>query len=165
MQAKISDINLEVFKIDATDSSLSIDVDFVHSGTSVLLSGNNQNYYSFQKAPNDSPIVWGFIYNHQDYLRLKAENKDEDEIWSYTGKTPIVKDAEMSAPDKTFLDSEFNQDIGYKEYLPSFFSNITLWLNRGLREQNPDKHKAFLAKITKIEKVEFSVEVVKQGTA
>jgi hypothetical protein len=165
VQAKISDINLEVFKIDATDSSLSIDVDFVHSGTSVLLSGNNQKYYSFQKAPNDSPIVWGFIYNHQDYLRLKAENKDEDEIWSYTGKTPIVKDAEMSAPDKTFLDSEFNQDIGYKEYLPSFFSNITLWLNRGLREQNPDKHKAFLAKFTKSEKVEFSVEDVKQGTA
>jgi hypothetical protein len=164
VQAKISDINLEVFKIDATDASLSIDVDFVHSGTSVLLSSSNQKYYSFQKAPNDSPIVWGFIYNHQDYLRLKAEKKEEEEIWNYGSKRPIVKDAEMSAPEKTFLKSEFDQDLGYKEYLPSFFSDITLWLNRGSREQDEAKYKAFLAKITKIENVEFSVEVVR-GTA
>ena len=165
VQAKISDINLEVFKIDATDASLSIDVDFVHSGTSVLLGSNNQKYYSFQKAPNDNPIVWGFIYNHQDYLRLKAEKKEEEEIWNYTGTRPIRKDAEMSAPDSTFLKSEFDQELEYKEYLPSFFSNITLWLNRGSREQNQAKYQAFLAKITKIEKVEFSVEIVKQGTA
>jgi hypothetical protein len=162
VQAKIVDITLEVFKIDAADASLSIDVDFVHSGISVLLSGSNQKYYSFQKAPSDDPIIWGFVYNHQDYLRLKAEIKEEADIWNYSGNRPIRKDTETSAPDNTFLKSEFNQELEYKEYFPSFFSNITLWLNRGLRDQDPNKHKAFLAKIAKIEKVDFTVEFIKQ---
>jgi len=102
------------------------------------------------------PIVWGFVYNHSTYLRLKAE--EEDDIWTYSGKGPIKKNEDVSEPDNDVLEAEFEEKIKYKEYLPSFFSEITLWLNKG-QSDDKDKYPAFLAKLSKIEKVQFTVEI------
>lgn len=160
VQARISDITLEVFQIASDDNALSISVDFVHSGTSVLL-GNKNKYYKFEKAPDDNPIVWGFVYNHSTYLRLKAED-DSDDIWSYSGKGPIKKNEDVSEPDNDVLEAEFDEKIKYKEYLPSFFSDITLCLNKG-QSYDATKYKTFLAKLEKIEKVQFAIDVFFAG--
>lgn len=162
VEAKISDISLEVFKIDTPDVALSVSIEFVHSGSSILL-GSNKSYYHFQKAPADNPVVWGFVYNHSDYLRLKAESDDAD-IWSHTGKRPIKKDEEVSEPDSAIVEAEFEEKLKYKEYSPSFFSTVTLWLNRGQCQDNETQYRQFLNKLKEIEKVQFSVDVVKRGT-
>ncbi|MGA8599146.1 MAG: hypothetical protein WB676_30885 [Bryobacteraceae bacterium] len=162
VEAKISDVSLEVFKIDTPDPALSISIEFVHSGSSILL-GGNKSYYSFQKAPADNPIVWGFVYNHSDYLRLKDEG-GEDEIWNHTGKRPIKKDEDVSEPDTAIVETEFGEKLKYKEYSPSFFSTITLWLNRGQCQDNEAQYRQFLNKLNKIDKVQFSVDVLKRGT-
>jgi hypothetical protein len=93
VKEKIADIDLEVFKINTDAKDLSdFSIEFVHSGASVLLGADKKNY-KFQKGREDSPISWGFVYHHSDYLRKKNKGDPEARIWSFKGEgQPITKD-------------------------------------------------------------------------
>jgi hypothetical protein len=161
IQATISDINLEVFEltssVDPKKDALPISIEFIHSGISILLSKNDK-YYKFQKSPKDTPIIWGYTYNHGDYLRLLEEN-DKDDIWSFSGKKPIKKNEKIVETVNKFIESKFGEPIRYKEYMPSAFSDITLWLNRG-QFDDADDYQLFLNKITIFERLEFTVDII-----
>lgn len=156
---KISDIILEVFEIESDDKGLSVSIEFVHSGVSVLLEHDGL-YYKFVKAPSDSPICWGFVYNHADYLRLTEANEDP---WTYTGESPLKKDKLIGQSDLNFIGERFGDSIEYQEYAPAFSSDITLWLDRG-KSGDKDAYLNFLASIKDIIKVQFTVTFVKSGT-
>lgn len=159
INCKIGDINLEVFELETEDEGRSVNIDFVHSGDSVLLRSDG-TYYKFAKAASDSAISWGFIYNHADYLRLKAET---DDVWTYTGKSPLTKDKLSGQSDLNFITERFGDAIKYKEYSPAFSSDITLWLNRG-QSGGGDAYRKFLSEITDLKKVQFTVTYIKSGT-
>jgi hypothetical protein len=164
VKERIADIDLEVFKIESDDANLSPSIEFRHSGVSVLLGADKDiTYYKFQMGREDSPIRWGFVYNHSDYLQKKKKGDPEAAIWSIQGKgKPIRKDTLDDAAIKQIIREELG-DLQYSEYRPSFFSGITLWLNRG-QHHDTNKYKEFLKKIKKLEKVQFAVTYVWQDT-
>ena len=153
VKAKISDIQLEVFEIESQERSLSLAIEFVHSGTSVLL-GVDKKYYKFQKGPEDDPISWGFVYRHSDYLRLKDE--EDDEVWTFVGEGPIQKDHAATEAVSKVIKEELDGESNYSEYHPSFFSDITLWINRK-QHYEKESYKELLAKLGKVKKVQFAV--------
>jgi hypothetical protein len=121
VKGKFADIDLEVFKIETDDASLpGISVEFRHSGVSVLL-GTNGKYYKFQKSQEDSPIRWGFVYNHSDYLRKMRTGEPEAKMWSFKGKgQPIIKDTTDDAAIGQVVKEELGE-VNYSEYVLACF--------------------------------------------
>jgi hypothetical protein len=144
VQAKIVDLTLEGFTLASTDATLSLDVEFRHSGESVILD-HSDTYYSFRCALDDDPIGWGYVYNQSKVTH------------PVNGAEPFSKDQRLDPEiDQMLADTK----IAYQEYFPSFFSDITLWLNRGDHTEQA-KLKAQLDKITAISEVRFSVKVAR----
>ncbi|WP_157270159.1 hypothetical protein [Azohydromonas aeria] len=162
VHATIADVNLEVFLIDSQDQKLNVRIEFVHAGTSILLK-EDRKYFKFQKAPAEQPIVWRFAYSHGVYLRLV---KDEEEVWTYFSKKIINKNEDVEDAANALLKEEFGESLSlkYTEYMPSAFSQLTLWLNRG-QFADAGQYQAFLQRIGGISKVQFAVDIVHQGTS
>jgi hypothetical protein len=161
VKLRISGIDLEKFKLSSVENIPGISIDFVHSGTSVLCSVN-KNRYKFEMGSEDSPISWGFVYNHNDYLRLKDSGNSEKEIWSYQGKKPINKDKVEDGVENKITKKELGETLKYREYRPAAFSDITLWINRG-QHHDKQRYEQTLRDFKTIEAVEFAVTYASEG--
>lgn len=121
---------------------LNLKATFWHSGKSIILDEKESRYYFFQAAPEDRPIFWSFNYT-----------RDKE------GKQKPIKDVKASDND-AFLKTLFAEArkkapedmVNYKEYFPSFFSDITFELTHGSKPWNA-------AEVAAIEKVEFTAYV------
>ncbi len=142
-KARIKSLILKELEAEIGDSQLRrIELEFVHSGMSILRdSGGQGKYYFFQKGPDDDPISWRAIWS-------RSFKKDEwtEEI---SNPEPVVKEGgETEAVVKHAL-----ENLSTREYWPGYLSDITLWLNKGHFE-------ALKGKITAIKTLRFEVEVV-----
>jgi hypothetical protein len=124
VDARIVDLNLTELGLDTGVPALSLRATFRHSGESVLLGRDDRTrqwtYYYFRAAPGDDPIEWGFSYNRAlvEASRIKKDQKEKerDDLLNRALEGQIP-----GGPPK----------IDYKEYSPSYFSDITLYLTRG----------------------------------
>jgi len=140
VEAKIVNLVELKFKAEVSDPALNLDIEFRHSGESVVR-GRDGRYYFFQRAREDEPISWGFVFD--------AHEGSDGTV------TPDEKTDEETNP-------LFDEDakVEFREYYPSLFSDITLWLDRS-HHDDPKRLKAVLDKITDITDVQFTIEFVK----
>jgi hypothetical protein len=126
IDARIVDIDLVKLGVATTDAQLSLRLVFRHSGESVILGRdqrtNQWTYYYFRAAPTDDPIEWGFSYNRAyDDDKQKRIQKDQ--------RIPVRDDLINQILAGT--DKQGGTPIKFQEYLPSYFSDITLFVTRG----------------------------------
>jgi hypothetical protein len=117
--------------LDASEPALSLRLTFRHSGESVILGRDERakqwTYFYFRAAPGDDPIEWGFSYNRaisDEKQRIKKDQKDPE-------RDDLINRA-LEGPG-----TAGQPKIQYREYSPSLFSDITLYLSRG-RGWNPE---------------------------
>jgi hypothetical protein len=120
-------------------NSLILELEFRHSGESIVRDRDGACYY-FQCARDEAPISWGFTYNGRNDKKITADKPIETTNVTFGGAK-----------------------IEYREYYPSLFGEITLWINRN-RHKDPAKLKETLAAIGAIKEVALEVEVVRAPT-
>lgn len=141
--ARIIDMELEfdACPADGVDNT-NLNIKFEHSGTSIIRDEEGQ-YWFFQIGKDDDPVSWQYVWQYKDDSNIRdkcCENganpygtlqRDE----RYEGDTELEK--EMRDND---------EELTYAHYLPSMFSDITLWINKGLE---PGKRAADIRSVNK----------------
>jgi hypothetical protein len=108
---RIIDVTLDTFDVGTEASSLSLNIDLMHSGTSILR-GVDGTYWFFQQRREDPPISWGFVYNH--------------------GRSGVSKNTSLAKDsDETLSTALIGEQANFRDYWPSMFSDLTLTINRG----------------------------------
>ena len=67
--ARVVDVDLTAFEITTKDRNLSLTIQVVHSGQSVIAkktADDGREFFAFQSGKNDLPIFWKFVYNHSE---------------------------------------------------------------------------------------------------
>jgi hypothetical protein len=136
VDARIVDFVLEDFEVESADPNLNVRIVFRHSGESILLGSAKKTYYYFRAGRDDDPIEWGFTYAHNEKWRILNSGSSTSQTWSREKlKEVISKDKPDPELDdllnKVINPTSSNEKIKYHEYLPSYFSDITLRLSRG----------------------------------
>ena len=141
-QARIRSLKLTKLEIESPDPKLRLEIDFEHSGESILRDAGNREqgkYYFFQQGADDDPISWHAVWS-------RTEAGDSGTIRQ---ATPVSSgDGEVDAVLKNAL-----QDLKPQEYAPGYFSDITVWLNKNhFKDVKPS--------ITAIKGLSFDIDVV-----
>jgi hypothetical protein len=140
-RARIKTIELNKFAVQTDGPSLRLEVDFWHSGQSVLRDAGKQGvYYSFEQNQEDDPISWRFVCTTDPNRGLP--------MVIHGGKKVDGGEGEQDE-----LLKEALKDLKFREYWPGLFSDVTLWLHKG-------HYEAVRKKIQSIDAVEFTVSVV-----
>jgi hypothetical protein len=149
VDARIQDFKLEDFDLESNQPNLNLRIVFRHSGESIVLGSDKKTYYYFQTGKDDDPIEWGFGYSHHaKWVVRQARKKWLPERW----KELVAKDKpdpELNELLNKVVKPTTEEKVVYHEYLPSYFSDITLRLSR---EQTWDP-----ATITRLSRVVFRV--------
>jgi hypothetical protein len=128
VDARIKNIALKDVKLKGEKDYVSVEVVFRHSGESIINGGTSTVpvYYYFRASATDDPVVWGWMVN--------AEKEKEKTGWADMKVTTTTADEKGSDRDlDLILDKALSssEKIQYKEYFPSFFSDITLTIDPG----------------------------------
>ena len=147
--ARITDISDLKLPIATAESKLNLKAVFWHSGESIIRSANPPHLpYFFRAGRDDDPIFWGFNCEYTSRGAVTSAQAKKDTLLGDNDKflQGLLATTVKPEPGETGKPPQ----ITYREYFPSYFSDITLVLTRGNDPWDPNL-------LSKVKDVEFIV--------
>jgi len=139
VDARVHHVDLKEFAIETNDHNLSLTVRIMHSGRSIIASGQGTDrvHYVFTSGRTDDPISWQFVYNQSEKEKVGLPDGTPSK-----GISPSTTEDTIDAYAKALLDKDLPK---LTEYNPGLFSDYILRI-----EDLDDYKKKAITKINKI---------------